>query len=157
MNYFTISQISKISALPVRKIRYVIDNNVGPIVEADEEIVSPGEPRCFDELNSTLIVCSAKLLAAGVQRKTVNAFLKALVAIPWRKVRSKHGLMGTLIEFYDAKRFEAHFADSTHVRCCWNSKDSGWRNATEEMLAEDKSFLPAVTITLDLHAIRLLF
>ena len=156
--YFTISEISKITGIPVRKIRYVVDKEVGPIFDAEPEVISPGDPRVFDETNATLIICAVRLLAAGIKREAAGKFLESLMAVPYRKpVRSNLDLMRAYLEFYDGEKFEAYFADSTHFRCCWANKDSGWLRLDDNGRFVEESYEPTVVVSLDLHSISSLF
>ena len=66
-------------------------------------------------------------------------------------------LLGLVLEFDGLKKFEAHFADSSHVRCFWDDQDTGWRNVSTKELKKDVSFKPSVTISLELHVIWSLF
>ena len=156
--YFTISEISKITGIPVRKIRYVVDKEVGPILDADPEVISPGDPRVFDEANATLIICAVRLLAAGIKREAASRFLESLMAIPRReRALSSFDSMRAYLEFYDGEKFQAYFADSTHFRCCRSNKDSGWLRLDDNGRFVEESYEPTVVVSLDLHSISSLF
>ena len=57
--------------LPIRTVRYVLDQRLLPGMRGRLQKHLAGQPRSFTELEGYAIACAALLLAGGVRRKTV--------------------------------------------------------------------------------------
>src|SRR6187401_1268864 len=78
-----VQTIARLAGLPVRKIRYVIDQRLLPGLHGQLQTQRVGQPRSFTTQEGYFIACAAVLLQGGAQRKLVTELLSRLVDIPW--------------------------------------------------------------------------
>jgi hypothetical protein len=78
-----IQAIATRARLPVRKVRYVLDQRLLPGLRGRLQKHRAGRPRAFSPLNAYCIACAALLLDAGVRRKTVIEVMEWLAITPW--------------------------------------------------------------------------
>src|SRR4051812_35506665 len=78
-----VQTISQRAGLPVRKIRYVLDQRILPGMRGRLQKQLAGRPRFFTDLEGYYIACAALWLEGGVKRKVVSDPLDRLGNAPW--------------------------------------------------------------------------
>lgn len=71
----TIQQLSDLMDIPVRRIRYVLDNNIVGPLRAKGTPDRVGRARCFRLKDAAMIVFACDLIQVGLQRKKINAMV----------------------------------------------------------------------------------
>jgi hypothetical protein len=78
-----IQEIARRVALPVRKLRYVIDQRILPGMRGRLQEERAGRPRAFTKVEGYFVGIAATLLDAGVQRGTITELLARLTDAAW--------------------------------------------------------------------------
>lgn len=155
---FSISEISKRSGIPARKLRYVVDHELGPFREDDSPETVSGSARRFSPSGATLIVCAAQLLESGIKKETVHDFLWTFDRVPARpKVRSNLDYFISSLDFDTNDEFRILFADSSHIRCIAGKQDSQWLKILENKFSKEPGYIPTTLISVNLHRIQNIF
>ncbi len=86
-----IQAIATQTRLPVRKIRYVLDQRLLRGLRGRLQTHLAGRPRAFSGLEGFRIACVALFLEGGVRRQTVTEVMERLTTAPWPIVPTKDG------------------------------------------------------------------
>src|SRR4051794_17403559 len=78
-----VQTIAQRARLPVRNVRYILDQHILPGLRGRLQTHRAGRPRFFTEREGYLIALAALLLEGGVQRRTVTQVLARLADLPW--------------------------------------------------------------------------
>src|SRR5690242_5948102 len=89
-----IQAIATRARLPVRTVRYVLDQRLLPGLRGRPQKHLAGRPRSFTPLEGYAVACAALLLAGGVRRKTVVEVMGGLATLPWPATPEKAGRHG---------------------------------------------------------------
>lgn len=139
--------IAKMTGLPIRLARYVVDHDVLPGSPVPRLLPAKGQPRDFTDLEAFAVAIAAVFLDAGVRRAAVKDYLHALCELKMPLVK---GVGDHVLGAVRATRFPAiaRFADGKAVRVIHNGKDSGWHPA------DSVSGEPRLHLELDLGSLR---
>ena len=155
---FSLKEIHLRSSIPLRRLQYVVEKELGPFQEVELEETQRGSARFYSPGGATVIACAALLLDAGIRRDAVKSFLWDFDRIPTRsKVRSNLDYFINSLDFDSHQDFRILAADSSHVRCIAGKLDSNWMRTEDSGLAADPKYAPTVVVTVKLHLIRALF
>jgi hypothetical protein len=164
-----IQSIAQRARLPVRKVRYVIDQRLLPGLRARLQTALPGQPRSYTDMEGFFIACAAVLLDGGVQRRTISEIMARLADMPWplpgtpdASPTSKHRIVGrpqtVLTMMYRASKAasEVLIGDGMHLRLRLHGTDTGWLES-RTLVRLEKDYRPTVVIQLDLGVLRTAF
>src|SRR5438128_11878837 len=74
--------IARCAGVPLRQLRYVVDQQFLPRLPRRLQTHRAGQPRDFGAAEAFLAACAAALLCGGARRQTVIAVLKRLSQAP---------------------------------------------------------------------------
>jgi hypothetical protein len=165
-----VATIARRAQLPIRKIRYVLDQRLLPGMGGRVQENLAGRPRVFTPTEASCVACAALLLEGGAQRRTVAAVMVALAGMPWplrRLPGSRHGFTTIVAANGPETALEALFApggtpakvlvgDGANLRLQLGDVDTGWL-APRTWTPLGPSYRPSVVIHLDLEFLRTAF
>jgi hypothetical protein len=147
--------IASRTGLPIRTVRYVLDNRLLPGTRVVGQPNALGRARHLLDDEGFAVACAAKMLQSGIKKETVIKFMDALCSFVWEK---RHGFRvpSTAI----VKAFEqsaspaiAMFGDGANLRLTIGDRDTKWMQpGTWARLADD--YEPRVVIRIDLGQMR---
>jgi hypothetical protein len=157
-----IQAIATRARLPVRKLRYVLDQRLLPGLRGRLQKHRAGRPRAFSPLEGYRVACAALLLGGGVRRKTVIAVMEWLAATPWpidpreagRRTAMRHTVaplrsVSEALYSQARKPVEVWIGDGVSLRVRLGVIDTGWLEPhTLALLSTD--YRPRVLIQVDL-------
>jgi hypothetical protein len=161
MNSMDIKTLSQRTGIPVRRLRYVLDNDlISPMAwniedceiewGADENAV--GRPRTFNEITAVYMASAAYLLDAGCKRDSVRDMLEAIGRFaPPAKRQFRMPAVATALTGTTAAYVE--IGDGRFVRWRLGNKTYDWIDAVPP-LTDAKEASPKVIIGLDIGQIR---
>ncbi len=157
-----VQTIAERARLPVRKIRYVVDQRILPRMRRRVQKQLAGQPRDFTDMTGYHIACAACLLEAGVQRPVVVEMMARLADMPWppagraegRPSRTQRALPRprTAIEaLYHGPGADAAVlvGDGVNLRVRLRGIDTGWVEPRSGARL-DESYRPVVVVYLNL-------
>jgi hypothetical protein len=157
------------AGLPVRKVRYVLDQPVLPGLRGRLQTHLAGRPRSFTEREGYFIGLAALLLEGGVRRRTVIEVMERLANLSWPAVAARAGWPNatqravapprTALEAAYSWRCESAallVGDGVNLRLRLGPVDTRWLEPrTLARLSED--YRPLVLIQVDLAQLRVGF
>jgi hypothetical protein len=169
--HMELQDIADAVRLPVRKIRYVLDQGLLPGCRGKVQKHAVGRARHLTVLEGCFIGAGALLLEAGVRRRTIRNMLQALAELPalhsWqgqpsllqRAVGSKQNisLLQAAYRFAHAGEPTAMLiGDGSHLQIRSGPLSTAWlENRSGVALTPD--YVPLVLIQLDLTGLRAKF
>jgi hypothetical protein len=148
-----LQDLSNLTGIPVRKLRYCLDHQLVPPegwFVGDAEI---GRQRRFNLDAAIYLVCAARLLIAGCKRDAVRRLLRSADLLGPQTHRKKIYLPHISGAIFGATPAVVDFGDDTHARWRVGGKDSGWMRLGRAPKA-DIDFEPTVVISLDFANVR---
>ena len=101
-----IQTIAAKTRIPIRKIRYLLDNRLLPGTRSKTDAERVGHPRSFTDLEGFSIACAASLLVCGVKRDSVIGFMESNCDYTWKKAERKRRRL-TFVEAVFLSQHEA--------------------------------------------------
>lgn len=150
-----LQELHERTAIPRRKLRYVLDHGLVPGLPVEIAAGEAGRPRRFHDDVGVAIVCAARLLELGLPHETIRHFLAGLVKIELRgkgRGRGEPALRAVLERRWPAT---AHLGDGVNVRLTVEDLeyDSGW-HAPAGAAPVPRTYRPFVHLSLDLGRIQ---
>lgn len=108
-----LQSLSRRTGLPLRTLRYVVDHQMLPDLEANFA-VSVGSPRVFDESEGFGLALAAFLLVAGMRRNLIEQIVKVLTEEGDKK-RPGIGSTSLLCEAFEADDAELEIVDGVKL------------------------------------------
>ena len=165
-NLLDVQAIARCVHLPLRKVRYVLDQRVLPGLRGRQHRHLAGQPRCFTSLEAFYIGAAALLLQSGVQRKTITELLVRLGDLPWPPPGCGLPKASVQPTHYENAQLAAHAArgepaviwigDGVNLRLQLGEVDTGWLEP-RSLAPLDKSYRPCVVLQLDLVPLQKMF
>lgn len=147
-----IKTLSERIAIPVRKIRYVIDHDLVPESTWYVDEFTAGRARVFDESGAVFIACAAYLLNAGYKRDSVRELLSAVGKImPTGRNPLGLPIMELFLTSQEAARVQ--FADGLYVRWLTAGGTGEWIDPANPK-ASQSHLVPKVVVDLNFSEIR---
>lgn len=146
-------QLSQITGLPLRRVRYVLEHRVLP----DTAKASRGRrvPRSFSGFEAFGIAIAAVMMVAGLKRSLVAECLETLTTRPLLPKSAEecallraYGTSGqTVIDVGDGVNIRVHASGG------YRPFDTNWRQATTGAPV-DRNYAPLVMIRIDVDRLR---
>lgn len=153
MATFSLSTLSKLTGISVRKLRYCVDHELTPQRTYLLAAFEHGQPRHLDTIGAVSVCCAARMLDCGVKRETVRYFMKTTELL-YKPGRNSLNLPLIADAFSPGVSAVVHLGDHTHMRWEVGEHDSGWI-LVKSRPPRQEEFRPVVTISVDLAAIRM--
>lgn len=150
--------VARLTRLPIRKVRYVLDHRLLPGVRVAGQPDLVGLARTLTDLEGFSVACAAVLLESGVRKETVVEFMTVLAEFPMGKSsRGKRPIVAIQRAFGSTVApAEAMLGDGTNLRFRVGPEDTGWiQPGTYAPLAA--GYQPRVVISIDLARLRDVF
>jgi hypothetical protein len=147
--------VARLTRLPVRKIRYVLDHRLLPRLRVAGQPDLVGRARILTDLKGFAVACAAILLESGVRKEAVVEFMAGLSDFPVGKRRDDKHPVYAVQKAFEAKGMpaEAMLADWINLRFKFGRHDTGWvQPRTYAPLAD--MYQPRVVISIDLASLR---
>jgi hypothetical protein len=161
-----VQEIARRTGLPVRKVRYVLDQRVLPGMRGRPQTHLAGQPRSFTDREGFYIACAAVLLEGGVQRRTVVEVLARLPDLPWPLPGSgdapqtlRQRAVGRPRSAVEALYLGGGgpalvlIGDAVNLRLQVGGVDTGWLEP-RSLARLDEGYRPRVTIQLNLEPLQ---
>ena len=125
LELFDLRDVSNRIGLPIRRLRYVLEQELVPnrtwfVVEDDV-----GHPRRFDRITAVYIACAAFLLEAGHKRDAIRELMEAISKVQ-PEGRNPFGVPTLAHAVLSQVSATVKFGDGRYVRWIVGKKDSGW-------------------------------
>ena len=148
-----LQQLHERTGIDRRKLRYCLDHDLVPELYIEGTPNEAGRPRRFAEDVGFALVCAAELLGLGLPHDRIRGFLRGLLSIKLRGKGPEKLALGAVLE--RPCPATAHLGDGVNVRIVVEEYDydSGWV-VPGNPAKLDKSYQPAVIVTLDVGQIR---
>ena len=152
MAKYDLKHVSDRLSLPIRRLRYVLDQDLVPyrdwlVVEDDV-----GHPRRFDEITAVYIACSALLLESGHKRDAIRDLMKAIGKVqPKGRNPLNVPILGQAV--LSNRSAVVKVGDGKYVRWIVGKQDSGWVNPGPPP-AKLKTYTPKIIVEVNLGEIR---
>src|SRR5262249_21039434 len=151
--------------LPVRKVRYVLDQKLLPGQQGRLQTHRAGRPRSFTRRDAFFLAAAALLLTGGIRRLTVRSVMQHLTELTWPKEPTsqptRHHRPGNYRPPNGIEAVYAHSSISTALLCIGDGVNLRLTSATRTSAwLEPRSgatlssdYQPQVVIQLDLHSL----
>jgi hypothetical protein len=158
-----VQTIAERAQLPLRKVRYVLEQRVLSGLRGKPQLHLAGRPRTFTPLEGFLIATAALLLEGGLRRRTVSAVMDRLAHMPWppplaeprRRTSRAEGEAGTAVKalFLSQTRARLFIGDGANLRVQVDGPLSGWLEP-HQFLPLSERYRPRLVVELDLELLR---
>ncbi len=150
--------IAELTRLPVRKIRYVVDQRLLPGLRVEGQPDLVGRARILTDLEGYAVACAAILLESGVRKEAVVEFMAALSGFPMGQASAGKKSIRALQKAYEPKvtPAEAFLADGMNLRFKFGREDTGWLQ-TGTYAPLSRGYEPRMVISINLAYLRDVF
>ena len=145
----TLQELADRTGIPLRKLRYVVDDDLIADLSLEVAENEAGRPRFFSDILAMEIAIAAQLSTAGLKRTAVRHFF-------WILMHHRPDYFWDILRKALAGGPEvlAEFGDGSFVRIKIGAKDLGWKSLPERPGAA-KDCNPSVIVALNLSRLAL--
>lgn len=151
-----IKTLSERTGIPVRQIRYIIDNEMVPDGAWSVDDLAVGRARSFTDSGAIYVTCAALLLNAGYKRDSITNLMRVVtMSVP---VRVPEGWMPQTLSFFDyivarSGTGRLQYADGLYSRWLTDDYKSEWIEVAKPNAA-NPNLIPKVLLELNIGEIR---
>lgn len=121
-----IKTLSERTSIPVRQVRYVMDQRLVPQQSWFVDEYAVGRARAFDETAAVFIACAAYLLDAGYKRESVRDFLTATCKVMPESKRNPLNYPVVRIIVAGNSTAKVQFGDGRYLRWITSRGTGSW-------------------------------
>ena len=154
MSLYSVRDLTKLTGIPARRFRYVVDHRLIPDRNWFVGQGEAGNPRYFDLTTAWYVVCAAAMMEAGVRRENVQRFMEISDRVT--PVAKKRGLTLNVIDeaLLSWQPARIIVGDDTYIKgVVGTGTDTGWLDL-ETGLSGVKDFTPYIAVVVDIGRIR---
>jgi hypothetical protein len=157
--------IARLTRLPLRKVRYAVDQKLLPGMRGRRQDDQAGRPRSYTALEGYFIALAALLLEGGVRRQTIVVVMERLVNLAWplpgcsgqpstyQKVVGQPATAAEALYRWAVEPTRLWIGDGINLRLQLGPIDSGWFEPRQGIpLRAD--YQPQVLIQVDLKGLQ---